>query len=138
MRSIRFVLLLLMAATAFACSTPSTNAPRPNQTATSATPQSAPSVAADELAPTRALFKEHCSKCHGETGGGGRVTIQGKEIRVPNLTGAHARKPTDEKLATKITNGDDDMPAFKDKFSPEQIQDLVRFIRKEFQSGESK
>ena len=61
------------------------------------------------------------------------MQVEGREMKVPNLTGEHARKPTDEKIATKISEGDDEMPAFKDKLSPQQIQDLVRFIRKEFQ-----
>ena len=61
------------------------------------------------------------------------MQIEGRELRVPSLTGQHAKKPPDEKLAAKISEGDDEMPAFKDKLTPEQIQDLVRFIRKEFQ-----
>jgi mono/diheme cytochrome c family protein len=52
---------------------------------------------------------------------------------VPNLTGEHARKSTDERIAAKISEGDHEMPAFKDKLTAPQIQDLVRFIRKEFQ-----
>ncbi len=100
---------------------------------TSNTPASIATPNLDEFAATRAVFKEHCAKCHGETGAGGRVDVDGKELRVPNLTGEHARKPSDEKLADKITNGDDEMPAFKEKLTPEQINDLVRFIRKEFQ-----
>ena len=83
----------------------------------------------------RPLFKEHCAECHGETGEGGVVTVKGKELRIPNLTGEHARKPSDEKIATKIREGDDDMPAFKDKLTDEQIDGLVLFIRKELQGG---
>jgi cytochrome c6 len=90
-------------------------------------------VATDEFAATRAVFKDNCAKCHGENAAGGRVQVEGREIKVPNLTGEHARKPTDERLVAKITEGDDEMPAFKDKLAPEQIQELVRFIRKEFQ-----
>ena len=62
------------------------------------------------------------------------MEVAGREIKVPNLTGEHARKPADERLAAKIAEGDDEMPAFKDKLTPEQIQDLVRFIRSEFQA----
>ena len=102
-----------------------------SQPATSGSPASTP--AADQFVATRAIYKEHCSKCHGDTGGGGRVQIEGHELRVPSLTGEHAKKPSDEKLAGKISNGDDDMPAFKEKLTAEQINDLVRFIRKELQ-----
>ena len=34
---------------------------------------------------------------------------------------------------SQITEGDDEMPAFKDKLTPQQINEVVRFIRKEFQ-----
>lgn len=111
------------------CSQPEQSSPT---TATStASPANTPG--AEQFVATRAIYKEHCSKCHGDTGAGGRVQIEGHELRVPNLTGEHAKKPSDEKLAGKIANGDDDMPAFKEKLTTEQINDLVRFIRKEFQ-----
>jgi mono/diheme cytochrome c family protein len=114
-----------------ACSSPVGEGPRQVQPSTVATPQT--SLGTDEFAATRLIFKDNCVKCHGENGAGGRVQVEGREIKVPNLTGEHAKKPTDERLATKISDGDDEMPAFKDKLTPEQIQDLVRFIRKEFQ-----
>ena len=114
-----------------ACNRPATDGPAQTQPSTTATPQTG--VASDEVAATRATFKEHCAKCHGDNAAGGRVQVEGREIKVPNLTGAHARKPTDEWIAAKISEGDDDMPAFKDKLTAQQIHDLVRFIRKEFQ-----
>jgi mono/diheme cytochrome c family protein len=40
---------------------------------------------------------------------------------------------TDEQLAQQIAEGDDEMPAFKDKLSAEEINELVRYIRTEFQ-----
>ena len=42
-------------------------------------------------------------------------------------------KHADEEFVEQITEGDEGMPAFKDKLSPEEMNDLVRFIRKEFQ-----
>jgi len=132
MRSVRFVLLLVVTLTlGVACNNPTTEAPGPAQPSTAASPQT--SAAADEFAAARAIFKDTCAKCHGENAAGGRVQREGREIKVPSLTGEHARKPSDEDLVVKITNGEDDMPAFKDKLTPEQIRELVRFIRKEFQ-----
>ena len=90
------------------------------------------------VATMRPLYLDNCAECHGERGHGGVVTVKGKELRVPSLTGDHARKPTDEKLATKIREGDDDMPAFKDKFTAEQIDGLVLFIRRDLQGGDGK
>jgi mono/diheme cytochrome c family protein len=31
-----------------------------------------------------------------------------------------------------ITNGEEEMPAFKDKMSQAEIADMVKFVRKEF------
>jgi len=131
MRTIRLVLFVVVTLPlALACNQPASDGPRNAQPLTVASPTSA---AADEFAATRAIFKEHCVACHGDNAAGGRVQVEGREIKVPNLTGEHARKPTDERIAAKISEGDDEMPAFKGKLTPQQIQDLVRFIRKEFQ-----
>lgn len=131
MRTTRLVLFVVVTlAIGLACNRPVTDGPAQTP-ATTASPQTG--AASDEFAATRAIFKEHCIKCHGENAAGGRVQVEGREIKVPNLTGDHARKPTDERLAAKIAEGDDEMPAFKDKLNQQQIHDLVRFIRKEFQ-----
>ncbi len=131
MRTTRLVLFVVVTlALGPACNQPASDGPRNTQPSTAVSP---PTSAADEFAATRAIFTEHCVTCHGDKAEGGRVQVEGREIKVPNLTGDHARKPSDERIAAKISEGDDDMPAFKDKLSPQQIQDLVRFIRKEFQ-----
>ena len=139
MKTARFALPIIIAGLlAVACNNPNTETVRPSdqgQPATGASPTAAPSAAADELASARNSFKQHCSKCHGENGAGGIVDVDGKQLKIPNLTGEHARKPSDEKLAAKISKGDDEMPSFKDKLSEQEIQDLVRFIRKDFQAG---
>jgi mono/diheme cytochrome c family protein len=56
-------------------------------------------------------------------------------LKVPSLKKGHALDHSDAELAKKISEGDDGMPAFKDKLTQEQINNLVRFVRKEFQSG---
>ncbi len=53
----------------------------------------------------------------------------------PSLKVDHAIKHTDEQLAKMITDGEEAMPAFKDKLSPQEIQDLVQ-LRPEGISGE--
>jgi len=100
---------------------------------TSSSPAAVATATPDEFAATRVVFKEHCSKCHGDSGDGGPVTVDGKKLRVPSFKTGHALKHTDEDFADQIKNGGDGMPRFKDKFTPEQVNELVRFIRKEFQ-----
>jgi mono/diheme cytochrome c family protein len=111
---------------------PATNA---NSTANAANTSATPT---DELAGARTTYSQICSACHGDTGDGGNVTIEGKKLKVPSLKQGHALNHTDEQLAKTITNGDDGMPAFKDRLKPEQITAMVRFVRREFQGGASK
>lgn len=97
------------------------------------TPGATATATPDEIAMARANFAKHCSVCHGDDGTGGTKTVEGKKLRVPSLKEGHATTHSDEKLAKQITNGDDEMPAFKDKLSAKEIDDLVRIIRKDFQ-----
>ena len=66
-------------------------------------------------------------------GHGGKVEIKGRKFKVPSLREGHALHHADEKFVKQITEGDDEMPAFKDKLSAEEINEMVRFIRKELQ-----
>jgi mono/diheme cytochrome c family protein len=108
-----------------------TNTNTARTAATPAAPSPAPSV--DPLATARANFGKHCEACHGQSGTGGLVKVENKQIKVASLKSDHAIKHTDDKLAKVITGGEEEMPAFKDKLSQQEIADMVRFIRKEFQ-----
>ena len=92
-----------------------------------------PTASVDPLAAARANYAKNCEACHGPEGVGGLVKVEDKQIKVASLKAEHAIKHTDEQLAKVITNGEEAMPAFKDKLSQAEIQDLVRFVRKEFQ-----
>jgi mono/diheme cytochrome c family protein len=87
----------------------------------------------DEFAAVRPIYKENCARCHGENGDGGQVTEQGKKLRVPNLKAEHAMKHSDQDYVEQIMNGGDGMPTFKGKLQPDQVDGLVKFVRKEFQ-----
>ena len=105
-----------------------------NRSQPSASPAApAPTATPDPLAFARANFVKHCVVCHGPNGEGGRVEHEGKKLRVPALTKGHALEHPDEKLIEQIAEGDDEMPAFKNKLSSQEINDLVDFIRKELQ-----
>ena len=45
----------------------------------------------------------------------------------------HAIKHTDDQIAKMITNGEEAMPAFKDKMSQAEISDMVKYVRTHFQ-----
>jgi len=93
----------------------------------------AATATADPLATARANFGKHCEGCHGPTGEGGLVKVDNKQIKVPSLKSEHAAKIKDDHIAHMITNGEEAMPAFKDKMSQAEIADMVKFVRKEFQ-----
>lgn len=104
-----------------------------NTSTSSATPAAAATASVDEFATARANYKKNCEACHGPEATGGLVKVEKKQIKVPSLKAEHAIKHTDDQLTKMITNGEEEMPAFKDKMSGQEIAQMVRFIRKEFQ-----
>ncbi|MGH9969279.1 MAG: c-type cytochrome [Pyrinomonadaceae bacterium] len=134
MRSLRLAsIIAAMFFFAIACNNTNTATTNPNQTSNSAPTAAAPTATVDEFAAARKNFEKNCVVCHGEKAEGGRVEVEGKKLKVPSLREGHALSHPDEKLVKQITEGDDEMPAFKDKLNPQEISELVRFIRKGFQ-----
>src|SRR5215203_392735 len=86
----------------------------------------------DELSAARALFQKNCEGCHGPKGEGGPAQVDGKEIKVPSLRDEKIARHKDEKFTKVIKEGDGPMPPFAEKLKPEEIADLVKFVRKEF------
>ncbi|MGC1614908.1 MAG: cytochrome c [Candidatus Acidiferrum sp.] len=74
-----------------------------------------------------ALFKTKCAACHGANGKG--ETTIGKADKIRDLGSADVQKQTDEELAGIIGNGKGKMPAYGKSLKPEQIKDLIAFIR---------
>ena len=132
------IILLALSCVAFALggiactetATP-TNTATPRAAASPAAPSPSPSV--DELANARANFAKNCEGCHGPEGEGGLAKVDNKQIKVPSLRAEHAIKHTDAEMTDYITNGHEAMPAFKDKLTPAEVTELVRFVRKTFQ-----
>ena len=104
-----------------------------NQPKAAGSPTAKAGATPDELAVTRGIFQKECADCHGSDGSGGTKILDGKPLKVPSLREGHALKHSDEDFIQQISNGDDDMPAFKDKISQEDIKNLVRLVRKDFQ-----
>jgi len=73
------------------------------------------------------IFKNECQKCHERDGKG---TKRGKKLGVPDFTDAKWQASvTDEQLIKIITNGKKKMPAQKNNLSPEEIKEMVRYVR---------
>src|SRR5215207_2936837 len=124
------LMCVAIALVAFACTETAT----PTNTNTSrAAASPAATATPDPLATARTNYGKNCEGCHGPNGEGGLVKVDDKQIKVASLKAEHAIKHTDEKLAKTITAGEEEMPAFKDKMSQQEIADMVKFVRKEFQ-----
>lgn len=140
MKFIKLALLILtITLSIVACNNPTSTNQTTNTTTTAATqssPVASPTPAAvDELAAAGVIYERECSICHGDGGEGGIVKTEFGKLKVPTFKAGHALRHTDEQFAKQIHNGGDGMPPFKDKLKEDEISELVRFIRKEFQSG---
>lgn len=95
-----------------------------------ASPTPAP-ASTPAVADGKELYALNCMICHQETGRGGRVSVNGKNLNVEDLTEDKLKKASDEKLIGYVTNGieDEGMPAFKDKLKPEEIKAIVAHVR---------
>src|SRR6185369_11010005 len=127
--------LACVATALFAIACTETATPTNTSTSTASPAPAAPAASVDEFATARANYKKNCEACHGPDATGGLVKLEDKkkQIKVPSLKADHAIKHTDDQLTKTITNGEEEMPAFKDKMSSQDIAQMVRFIRKEFQ-----
>ena len=120
--------LLLLAA----CKTEPPTNNTANANTNRATPQSTP----DEFAGVKKIYVKDCEECHKKTGEGGPVTLKdGTKLKVPTLRAGHALRHKDDEFVKQITKGGDGMPAFGDKLKPEEVNELIKFIRREFQAG---
>ncbi len=73
------------------------------------------------------VYKARCSICHG-TDGAGHTPI-GKIQKVPDLRSPEVQRDSDVELTEIITHGKRKMQAYKDRLTPEQIQQVVAYVR---------
>lgn len=72
------------------------------------------------------IYKTNCAECHGAKG-------EGAEKGISFLKG-HALHHSEAEFIEQVKNGEkDEMPAFKDKLSEEEIAAVVKFVRTEIQ-----
>ena len=93
-------------------------------------------AAGDDLASAKKIYSENCVKCHKENGTGGVTVLEdGTRIKTPDLTTERQKKEPDSEYIEIIEKGEkeDGMPAFKGKISDDEIRNLVKYIRRDFQ-----
>jgi mono/diheme cytochrome c family protein len=90
-----------------------------------------PAATPDELAAAAGDYSQFCIKCHKADGTGGTAELDGETIKVLSLR-EHGLKDPDAHLAKQIAEGGDDMPPFKKRLDQQRIDNLVRYVRREF------
>jgi mono/diheme cytochrome c family protein len=106
--------------TTIASSTTAAPTTATSTTAAPTTTTAAPTTTAAELSPAE-LYAANCARCHGDELEGGIGPALGP--------GGHAHGHSDAELIAIVTDGKNDMPAFADKLTEQQISDLIAFIR---------
>jgi cytochrome c6 len=82
-------------------------------------------VRADNTA--EATYKAKCATCHGADGKG--ETAAGKSMKAGSFADPAVAKMSDEDLSSAIEKGKNKMPAYGKSLKPDQIKDLVAYIR---------
>jgi mono/diheme cytochrome c family protein len=97
-----------------------------------------PAATVDELASGKKAYETNCMICHKSDGTGGKVSIEGENLNVEDLTTKKIKGFSDEKMISYIMNGieEEGMPSFKRKLSEGEMRDVVRYIRTELQHAE--
>jgi mono/diheme cytochrome c family protein len=76
-----------------------------------------------DVAAAEATYKTKCAGCHG-------ADAKGKEaLKTRDLSSADVQKQSDADLTTIITAGKGKMPPYGKSLKPEQVADLVAYIR---------
>jgi mono/diheme cytochrome c family protein len=85
---------------------------------------------AQALAAARAVYSDHCERCHGKTGKGDGADATKFSTSPGDLTDAsRMRAQSDGELFYKISEGRRPMPEFKTKLTEEQRWRLVLLMR---------
>lgn len=75
------------------------------------------------------IFENKCSYCHGNKAKGISKKDTGLSKDTPNLI-QRLNNHTDGDFHWKIINGKDEMPAFKDDLTDNEIWDIINYLKK--------
>jgi cytochrome c6 len=73
------------------------------------------------------IYKTNCVLCHAADGSGSSPS--GKALKAQDLRSDAVQKKSDAELTASITNGKGKMPTFGKKLKPDDIAQLVAYIR---------
>ena len=95
--------------------------------AQSSTKKTAPNSAA--VARGKTLFQQKCAVCHYDTSDQKKIGPGLKGLSKRGTFSVNGNKITDDSLRTWIENGDQLMPPFKEALEPEQIKDVIAYVK---------
>jgi mono/diheme cytochrome c family protein len=81
-------------------------------------------LAAQDAAGT---FKSKCAACHGADAKGN--TPVGTKMGIKDLASPDVQKMSDDELTAAIADGKNKMPSYKKSLKPDQIKELVGYVR---------
>jgi mono/diheme cytochrome c family protein len=73
------------------------------------------------------LFKSKCTLCHAADGSGNSPS--GKALKAKDLRSPETQAKSDAEIGEVIVKGRNNMPAFGQTLKPDEIQQLVAYIR---------
>ncbi len=96
-------------------------------------PAPAAKASPESIANGETLYKRQCQVCHGATGMGNGPAAKQLKGKLPNLADkATLAKVTDAQITELLTEGKKseigNMPSFKTKLKPEEMQDVINFV----------
>jgi|SRR6187200_1306620 high-affinity iron transporter len=99
-----------------------------------AKPAAAAAASPESITNGAALYKRQCVMCHGATGQGDGPAAKNLKGKLPILSDkAVMSKLTDAQITEAITNGKKteigNMPALGKRLKPEEITDVVNYVR---------
>jgi cytochrome c len=97
--------------------------------AQSAAKKSAPAANAEAVKRGKNLFQEKCALCHYDTSEQKKIGPGLKGLAKRGTFSINGNKITDESLKAWIENGDQLMPPFKDVLEPDQIKDVIAYVK---------
>jgi len=77
----------------------------------------------------KSLFQQKCSICHYDTSDQKKIGPGLKGLSKRGTFSVNGNKITDESLKNWIENGDQLMPPFKEVLEPDQIKDVVAYVK---------
>ena len=72
------------------------------------------------------IYKGKCAGCHGADGTGSAI---GKRLGARDFHSADVQKQSDAELSSVIEKGKNKMPGYEKSLKPDQIKELVAYIR---------